>query len=90
MYAIAALLVGGASVSKQPSVRPIEQRFSILVHSIASGRTESFGNAQIGEYFRVFVAYGVIGIFTCALCMETGKARKDILITMLISAKSQD
>lgn len=64
LFSVAALLVGGASVNKAT----IGQAFLgvILFHilflvSPYAGK-ELFGDAQIGEYFRTFVAYGVIGL----------------------------
>jgi simple sugar transport system permease protein len=64
MFAIAAILIGGASVSKATIGQAILG--TVLFHTLfftspMAGR-ELFGNAQIGEYFRVFVAYGVIGL----------------------------
>jgi len=64
LFAIAALLIGGASVSKAT----VGQAFLgvILFHTLfivspAAGKN-LFGDAQIGEFFRAFVAYGVIGV----------------------------
>jgi simple sugar transport system permease protein len=62
MFAIAAILIGGASVSKATN----KQAFLgvILFHTLfvvsPTAGKNLFNNAQIGEYFRVFVAYGVI------------------------------
>lgn len=68
VFAIAALLVGGASVAKAN----ISHVFIgvILFHTmfLVSPRAgkELIGQAQLGEYFRVFVSYGVIA-FSLAL-----------------------
>ena len=68
VFAIAALLVGGASVAKAN----ISNVFIgvILFHMmfVVSPRAgkELIGQAQLGEYFRVFVSYGVIA-FSLAL-----------------------
>ncbi|WP_315121843.1 ABC transporter permease subunit [uncultured Clostridium sp.] len=64
MFAIAALLIGGASVSKATNGQAILG--VILFHTLfivspMAGKN-LFDNPQIGEYFRVFVAYGVIGL----------------------------
>lgn len=64
MFAIAALLIGGASVSKATNGQAILG--VILFHTLfivspMAGKN-LFDNPQIGEYFRVFVAYGVIGV----------------------------
>ncbi len=63
-FAIASLLVGGASVKKATNTQAIVG--VILFHTLfiispIAGKN-LFGNAQIGEYFRVFIAYGVIGL----------------------------
>lgn len=64
LFAIAAILIGGASVSKAT----VGQAFLgvILFHTLfivspMAGKN-LFGDAQIGEFFRAFVAYGVIGV----------------------------
>lgn len=67
-YSVAAILIGGASVTKANIGHAILGVFlfhTLFVVAPAAGR-EMFGDAQIGEYFRVFVVYGVIG-FTLAL-----------------------
>lgn len=63
-FAIAALLIGGASVRRAT----ISQAFTgtllfhiLFVVSPMAGQT-LFKAAQVGEYFRVFVAYGIIAI----------------------------
>ena len=75
MFAIAALLVGGASVDKAG----IGNVFLgvILFHTmfIVAPKTGAAitGDSMIGEYFRVFVSYAVI---TVALVMYEAKKRK--------------
>jgi len=63
-FAIAALLVGGASVQKATNKQAIIG--VILFHTLFIVAPEAgkqlFDNAQIGEYFRVFVSYGVIAL----------------------------
>ena len=63
-FAIAALLVGGASVQKADNKQAIIG--VILFHTLfivaPQAGQELFNNAQLGEYFRVFVAYGVIAV----------------------------
>ncbi len=63
-FAIAALLVGGASVQKATNKQAIIG--VILFHTLFIVAPEAgkqlFNNAQIGEYFRVFVSYGVIAL----------------------------
>lgn len=64
LYSVAALLIGGATVSKATISQALLGVFlfhSLFIVSPSAGR-QLFGDAQVGEYFRVFVAYGVIGI----------------------------
>ena len=76
MFCIAALLVGGASVDKA-SIRNVFLGV-ILFHTMfivapaAGGKIT--GDSMIGEYFRVFMSYGVI---TVALVMYEAKKRKE-------------
>lgn len=63
LYSIAAILIGGATVTKATIGQALLGVFlfhTLFIVSPAAGR-QLFGDAQIGEYFRVFVAYGVIG-----------------------------
>ncbi len=64
LYATAAILIGGATVTKATIGQALLGVFlfhTLFIVSPAAGR-KLFGDAQIGEYFRVFVAYGVIGV----------------------------
>ncbi len=64
LYSIAALLVGGASVQKanaKQAILGVILFHTLFILSPVAG-TQLMGNAQIGEYFRVFVAYGVIAV----------------------------
>ena len=73
-FAIAALLVGGASVQKatnKNALLGIVLFHTLFIVSPLAGK-ELFGDPVIGEYFRVFVSYGVIAWHW--LCMH-GKAR---------------
>jgi len=64
LFAVAALLIGGASVTKAT----VGQAFLgvLLFHTLfivsPKAGLNLFGDAQLGEYFRTFVAYGVIGV----------------------------
>ncbi len=63
-FAVAALLVGGASVSRATigqALVGILLFHSLFITSPLAGKN-LLGSAQIGEYFRVFVAYGIIGV----------------------------
>ena len=77
LYAVAAILVGGASVARATNAQALLG--TILFHLMfilapAAGKN-LFGNAAIGEYFRVFLCYGVIAV---ALVMHawSGVAKK--------------
>lgn len=64
MFAIAALLIGGASVAKATISQALIGTLlfhTIFIVSPLAGRV-LFGDAQLGEYFRAFVAYGIIGL----------------------------
>ncbi|MDO5407186.1 MAG: ABC transporter permease [Eubacteriales bacterium] len=71
-FAIAALLVGGASVQKatnRQALLGIVLFHTLFIVSPLAGK-ELFGDPVIGEYFRVFVSYGVIAM---ALAMHAWK-----------------
>lgn len=64
MFAIAALLIGGASVTKannKQALLGVILFHTLFIVSPMAGKN-LFDNAQIGEYFRVFIAYGVIAV----------------------------
>lgn len=76
MFSIAALLVGGASVAKAS----IKNAFFgiILFHLMfvvapRAGKT-LMGEAQIGEYFRVFISYAIIAL---ALALHAWRKNKE-------------
>ena len=64
LFSIAAILLGGASVTKATSGQAILG--VILFHTLfivsPKAGNNLFGDAQIGEFFRAFVSYGVIGV----------------------------
>ncbi len=64
MFSIAALLIGGASVSRASIANVfagvILFHLMFIVAPVAGKNL--IGDAQIGEYFRVFVSYGIIAI----------------------------
>lgn len=64
MFAIASILIGGATVSKATNKQAILGviLFHMLFIVSPTAGKNLFNNAQIGEYFRVFVSYGVICI----------------------------
>lgn len=64
MFSIAALLVGGASASKANIINAISGVFLFHMLFIVSPNAGKnlMGSAYIGEYFRVFVSYGVVAL----------------------------
>ena len=76
MFSIAALLIGGASVSRASIanvfVGVILFHLMFIVAPMAGKNL--IGQAQIGEYFRVFVSYGIIAI---ALVLHAWKRNRD-------------
>jgi simple sugar transport system permease protein len=74
-YAIAALLVGGATVVRATIWHAILG--TLLFHTLfivsPIAAQQVLGSAQIGEYFREFVAYAVIGV---TLALHAWKTRR--------------
>ena len=64
LYAGAAILVGGASVTRATNTQALLG--TILFHMLfilaPAAAKNLFGDAAIGEYFRVFICYGVIAL----------------------------
>ncbi len=80
MFAIAALLVGGANTKKatiSQALLGVVLFHTLFVVSPLAGQS-LFGIAQIGEFFRVFIAYGVIGV---ALAMHAWQRKKAALLS---------
>jgi len=77
LFAVASLLVGGATVQKASWKEALLGTFLfhlLFVISPLAGQ-HLLGNAQIGEYFRVFVAYGVIGLSLVLHAWEKNKSK---------------
>ena len=75
MFCIAALLVGGASVDKASIGNGFlgVSLFHLMFIVAPAAGAKITGDSMIGEYFRVFVSYGVI---TVALVMYETKKRR--------------
>lgn len=75
MFCIAALLVGGASVEKASIKNAFlgATLFHLMFIVAPAAGAKITGDSMIGEYFRVFISYGVI---TVALVMYETKKRK--------------
>ena len=77
LFAVAALLIGGASVTRATIGQALLG--TVLFHTLfiispLAGQA-LLGDPQVGEYFRVFVAYGVIGI---SLGLHAWQKQKEI------------
>ncbi|EFQ24738.1 monosaccharide ABC transporter membrane protein, CUT2 family [Aminomonas paucivorans DSM 12260] len=76
MFAIAALLIGGATVARATITNVfvgVVLFHLMFVVSPMAGK-ELIGQAQLGEYFRVFVSYGIIAI---SLALHAWRRQKD-------------
>lgn len=76
-FAVAALLVGGASVTRATINQALLGTFlfhTLFIISPLAGKN-MMGNAQVGEYFRAFVAYGVIGVSLALYAWQSIKKR---------------
>jgi simple sugar transport system permease protein len=64
MFSIAALLVGGASVSRDRIANVFlgVSLFHLLFVISPTAGKNLIGSAMLGEYFRVFISYGVISV----------------------------
>jgi simple sugar transport system permease protein len=81
MFSVAALLVGGASVTKATVGQAILGTLlfnSMFIMSPEIGKV-LFGQAILGEYFRTFMVYGVIGL---ALGLYVWNANRHSRITL--------
>jgi simple sugar transport system permease protein len=76
MFSIAALLIGGATVSRAtiPNVFLGVILFHLMFVVSPMAGKQLIGQAQLGEYFRVFVSYGIIAV---ALVLHAWKRYKD-------------
>lgn len=78
MFSVAALLVGGASTSNANIRHAIIGTLlfnSMFIMSPEIGQS-IFGNAILGEYFRTFMVYGVIGLALGLYVWKLNKASK--------------
>ena len=84
MFSAAALLVGGASVAKA-NIRNVFLGvilFHLMFYVAPYAGKNLIGEAQLGEYFRVFVSYGVITI--ALVIYEVSKRRENRIEATLL------
>ena len=78
LYAVAAILVGGANVQKASNKQAIVG--VILFHTLfvvaPLAATELVGDSAISEYIRMFFSYGVIAVSLAMHAWKTGGKRK--------------
>ena len=78
-FAIAALLVGGASIKKASISHALLGAFlfhTMFIFSPIAGKN-LFNDAQVGEYFRVFACYAVIAAALALHAWKTSVAQKN-------------
>lgn len=77
-FAVAALLIGGASVAKAsiPNVFIGVILFHLLFVVSPMAGKHLMGSAMIGEYFRVFVSYGIIALSIALYAWKRSKERE--------------
>ncbi|MGL4976647.1 MAG: ABC transporter permease [Cetobacterium sp.] len=79
MFSIAALLIGGASAVKASipnAITGIVLFHLMFIISPVAGK-ELMGSAQIGEYFRVFISYGIIALVLVMHEWRRGRVKKE-------------
>lgn len=78
LYAGAAILVGGASIKKATNGQALLGciLFHLLFIVAPSAGKNLFGDAAIGEYFRVFISYGVIALALVMYAWNDNKKKK--------------
>ena len=80
LFSVASLLIGGASVDKASWKEALIGTFLfhlLFIISPLAGQN-IMGDAQIGEYFRVFIAYGVIGLALLLHAWESNKSKTQL------------
>lgn len=89
MFSAAALLVGGASVAKA-SIKNVFLGvilFHLMFYVSPYAGKNLIGEAQLGEYFRVFVSYGVITI--ALVIYEVSKKRESKIAATALRESSE-
>lgn len=80
LYAGAAILVGGASIKKATNKQALLGciLFHLLFIVAPSAGKNLFGDAAIGEYFRVFISYGVIALALVMYAWNDHRKKSDL------------
>ncbi len=79
LYAGAAILVGGASIKKATNSQALLGciLFHLLFIVAPPAGKNLFGDAAIGEYFRVFISYGVIALALVMYAWSGSRKKKE-------------
>ena len=91
-FAVAAILVGGASVKKATIANVFIGVVLLHVLFVVSPRAGQnlFGSAMIGEYFRQFIGYGVIALslvlYAWRTRVDADRARQSLRVSAVSSA----
>lgn len=84
LLAVAAILVGGASVAKATNKQAIIG--VLLFHAMFAisplAGVALFADEQVGEFFRVFIAYGVIFVSLSLNAIKARKERRDAIASV--------
>lgn len=83
-FAIAAILIGGATIQKANMKNAIVGTilFHVIYSTAPNAAKNLFGNIQIGEYFRVFMCYGVIAVAIVMFAVQEARsARRKLKLT---------
>lgn len=78
LFSCAAILIGGASLTKangKQALLGLILFHTLFIVSPIAGKN-LFGDPQIGEFFRVFITYGVIGISLAVYAWQKNMSRK--------------
>lgn len=81
LFAVASILIGGATVTKATIGQAVLGTFLfhlLFIISPMAGQ-KLVGEPQVGEYFRAFVAYGVIGVSLGLHAWQKQQAKKNEL-----------
>ncbi len=81
LYAGAAILVGGASIVRATNAQALLGclLFHLLFIVSPPAAKNVFGDAGIGEYFRVFISYGVIAVALVLHSWQGNKSKESML-----------
>lgn len=84
LYAAAALLIGGASVSKATITNALTGTvlFHLMFIVMPKAGANVTGNAMLGEYFRTFISYAVVTITLILHSMRRARERQMAMETL--------